>query len=75
MFLKMKRLFIGSVTILLLSIFTFPEVKIGIINSQKLIMGTTKGRAIAAELEKIGKEKPRIISKVDRNKLKIIGYD
>lgn len=53
----MKRLFIGSVTILLLSIFTFPEVKIGIINSQKLIMGTTKGRAIAAELEKIGKEK------------------
>lgn len=30
---------------------------------------------VTKEVKKIGKEKPRIISKVDRNKLKIIGYD
>lgn len=53
----MKKFLIGVVSILILSIFAFSEMKIGVINSQKLIMGTKKGRAIAAELEKIGKEK------------------
>ena len=51
----MKKTLIGVVTILSLSIFAFSQVKIGIINAQKLIEGTKKGRAIAAKLEKTGK--------------------
>ncbi|MCK5058391.1 MAG: OmpH family outer membrane protein [Candidatus Aminicenantes bacterium] len=53
----MKKTLIGVVTILFVSIFAFSQMKIGIINGQKLIEGTKKGRAIADRLEKMGKAK------------------
>lgn len=53
----MKKTLIGVVTILILGMFMFAETKIGIINGQKLIEGTKKGREIASRLEAIGKQK------------------
>jgi len=53
----MKKTLIGVVTILLVGLFGFSQMKIGIINGQKLIEGTKKGRAIADRLEKLGKQK------------------
>ena len=53
----MKKTLIGVVTILILSMSIFAETKIGIINGQKLIEGTKKGREIASRLEAIGKQK------------------
>jgi len=53
----MKKTLIGVVTILFVSIFAFSQMKIGIINGQKLIEGTKRGRAIASKLENLGKQK------------------
>lgn len=53
----MKKTLIGVVTILFISIFAYSQMKIGIINGQKLIEGTKKGRAIADKLEQMGKQK------------------
>lgn len=61
--LKMKKTLIGVVTILIMGMFIFAETKIGIINGQKLIEGTKKGRAIASRLEAIGKQKQAELNK------------
>ena len=53
----MKKTLFATAAMLILTIFTYAEVKIGIFDSQKLIEGTKKGRAVAAKLEKLGKEK------------------
>lgn len=53
----MKKPLLGIAAIVVLSIFAICETKIGIINAQKLLEGTKKGRAIADKLEKFGKGK------------------
>lgn len=53
----MRKVIIAAVVVFLLSGFILAEVKIGIINAQKLIEGTRKGRAVSDKLEKFGKEK------------------
>jgi len=53
----MRKVVIAALIVFLLSGFILAEVKIGIINAQKLIEGTKKGRALSDKLEKFGKEK------------------
>ncbi len=53
----MKKTLILVVTILTLTLFAFSEVKIGVINAQKVIMSTKRGQQIQKKLENIGKSK------------------
>lgn len=53
----MKKTLILVVTILTLTLFAFSEVKIGVINAQKVIMSTKRGRQIQKKLENLGKSK------------------
>lgn len=54
---KMKKTLILIMMMLALSWFVFSEVKIGVINAQKVIQETKKGKEITAKLEKIGQGK------------------
>ncbi|MCU0286894.1 MAG: OmpH family outer membrane protein [Acidobacteria bacterium] len=47
----MKKTFTLIFTILILSVFVFPEVKIGIINAQDIIVKTKKGNEVQKKLE------------------------
>jgi outer membrane protein len=62
--LEMKKTLIGVVIILIVGMFAFSETKIGIVNGQKLIEGTQKGRALAAKMESIGKQKQDKFNKI-----------
>ncbi|MEN8153564.1 MAG: OmpH family outer membrane protein [Acidobacteriota bacterium] len=53
----MKKTLIMVVTILTLTLFAFSEVKIGVINAQKVIMATKRGKQIQKKLENLGKSK------------------
>jgi len=53
----MKKTLILVVTILTLAFYTFAEVKIGVINAQKVIASTKRGKEIQASLENYGKSK------------------
>lgn len=53
----MRKTLIGLITILTMSIVVFSETKIGVFNGQKVVEGTKKGKAIAARLETITKQK------------------
>ena len=53
----MKKTFILVFMVFAFSIFAFSEVKIGVINAQKVIQQTKKGKEITGRLEKIGKVK------------------
>ncbi|MCI0471106.1 MAG: OmpH family outer membrane protein [Candidatus Aminicenantes bacterium] len=53
----MKKTLIVLSAILVLCFTAFAEMKIGIINGQRLIEGTKRGRALAEKLEAVGKEK------------------
>ncbi len=55
----MKKTLIMAVTILTLSFYTFAEVKIGVINAQKVIASTKRGKEIQAKLENYGKSKQK----------------
>jgi outer membrane protein len=55
--LKMKKTLIVLSCILMACFYTFAETKIGIINGQRLIEGTKRGRALAEKMEAIGKDK------------------
>ncbi len=63
----MKKTFIALAAIIMLiamSSYAFSETKIGIINAQKLVEGTKRGRAIASKLEEIGKAKQGQLKKL-----------
>ncbi|MCK4765848.1 MAG: OmpH family outer membrane protein [Candidatus Aminicenantes bacterium] len=56
----MKKTVIVAMTILVfigMSSYAFSQAKIGIINAQKLVEGTKRGRQISSKLENIGKTK------------------
>jgi len=53
----MKKTLIIVMAILMLSVFTYSQSKIGIINAQKLLEQTKKGRSVAQKIENIGKQK------------------
>ncbi len=55
----MKKTLIMTVTILTLAFYTFAEVKIGVINAQKVIASTKRGKEIQAKLENYGKSKQK----------------
>jgi len=51
------------------SLFVFSEVKIGVINAQKVIQGTKKGREITKRLEELGQGKQQRVEQM-RNEIK-----
>ena len=55
----MKKTLIMTVAILTLAFYTFAEVKIGVINAQKVIASTKRGKEIQAKLENYGKSKQK----------------
>ncbi len=55
----MKKTLILTVTLLTLAFYTFAEVKIGVINAQKVIASTKRGKEIQAKLENYGKSKQK----------------
>ncbi|MEN8221986.1 MAG: OmpH family outer membrane protein [Acidobacteriota bacterium] len=55
----MKKTLILTITILTLAFYTFGEVKIGVINAQKVIASTKRGKEIQAKLENYGKSKQK----------------
>lgn len=55
----MKKKLILTIILLSFSLLVFSEVKIGVINAQKVIQQTTKGKEITARLEKLGQKKQR----------------
>jgi len=55
----MKKTLIMTITILTLAFYTFAEVKIGVINAQKVIASTKRGKEIQAKLENYGKSKQK----------------
>ena len=55
----MKKTLILTITILTLAFYTFAEVKIGVINAQKVIASTKRGKEIQAKLENYGKSKQK----------------
>jgi outer membrane protein len=54
---KMKKTLIFVMVMLAFSWFAFSEIKIGVINAQKVIQETKKGKEITAKLEKLGQGK------------------
>lgn len=67
----MKRTLILIVTLITLAMFGFSEVKIGVINAQKVIMGTLRGKAIQKKLENIGKLKQQKVKQM-QNQIKAL---
>ncbi len=59
--MKMRRTIVLLVAIFLLNAFAFSEVKIGVINPQKIMDNTKKGIAIQKKLEKLQGEKQQEI--------------
>ncbi len=55
----MKKTLVLVITILTLAFYTFGEVKIGVINAQKVIASTKRGKEIQAKLENYGKSKQK----------------
>lgn len=55
----MKKTLVLVITILTLAFYTFAEVKIGVINAQKVIASTKRGKEIQAKLENYGKSKQK----------------
>ena len=55
----MNKRIVLFIALLTVSLFVFAEVKIGVINAQKVIQGTKKGRAITQRLEKLGQDKQK----------------
>ena len=53
----MKKRIVLFIALLTVSLFVFAEVKIGVINAQKVIQETKKGREITQRLERLGQEK------------------
>jgi len=53
----MKKTLVIALTILALSISAYAEVKIGVINPQKVVSETIRGKQVKAKLEKLGDEK------------------
>jgi outer membrane protein len=53
----MKKTIIVLSTILVVCFFAYAETKIGIINGQRLIEETKRGKALAEKLEAVGKDK------------------
>ena len=67
----MKRSLIFIVTLVTLTMFGFTEVKIGVINAQKVIVSTARGKAIQKKLADIGKSKQRRVQQM-QNEIKIL---
>jgi outer membrane protein len=57
--ITMKKTLVLVVTILTLTFFAFSEIKIGVINAQKVIASTKRGKEIQAKLENLGKTKQK----------------
>jgi len=55
----MKKTLILTITILTLAFYAVAEVKIGVINAQKVIASTKRGKEIQAKLENYGKSKQK----------------
>ncbi len=55
----MKKTLVIVITILTLALYTFSEVKIGVINAQKVIASTKRGKDIQKKLENLSKAKQK----------------
>jgi len=58
----MKKTLVLVITILTLTFFTFAEVKIGVINAQKVIASTQRGKDIQAKLTNYGAAKQKKVA-------------
>ena len=55
----MKKKLLLTIILLSFSLLVFSEVKIGVINAQKVIQQTSKGKEITARLERLGQKKQK----------------
>jgi len=53
----MKKILIVLVVIVTMAIFLVAETRIGIINAQRLLQETARGKAVSAKIENVGKDK------------------
>jgi len=53
----MKKIFVVLAVMVTMTIFMAAETKIGIINAQRLLQETARGKAVAVKIESIGKDK------------------
>ncbi len=58
----MKKTLVVVIAILTLTFFTFAEVKIGVINAQKVIASTQRGKDIQAKLSNLGASKQKKVA-------------
>ncbi len=65
----MKRSTILILTLAVMTMFVYSEVKIGVINAQKVIMGTARGKAIQKKLKAIGASKQQKVQQM-QNEIK-----
>lgn len=65
----MKKTLVLTIILLSFSFLVFSEVKIGVINAQKVIQQTSKGKEITARLERLGQKKQKEVEAM-REKIK-----